>query len=131
MKASYFLIGMFGFVSLFCACDNDKDEGKERTNNENLENPYNYVGQEHNIWLDSITLHVDNYEIINNIDLSEDIPLLINVCSDYMYEKGFDTIGAFQSTDNILTNVQNAYSYVVDTSSLNAQTKRELHRILN
>ncbi len=133
MKTNSLLLGVCCFMCLIFvyACDNDKEEKKEKRNNETTENPYNYVGEEHNIWLDSVTVHVDNYEMEHNVDLSNDIPLLINICSDYMYSKGFDTLGVNQNTNNVLTNINNAYRHVIDTLDLNSSTKSELYRILN
>lgn len=133
MKANSLLLGICCFICLFFifACENDKDERKDKENNEIIENPYNYVGEEHNTWLDSVTVHVDNYETEHNVDLSNDIPLLINICSDYMYSKGFDTLGVNQNTNNVLTNIANAYRYVIDTLDLTSSSKSELYRILN
>lgn len=133
MKTNSLFMGVCCFMCLFFlyACENDKDERKEIENNETIENPYNYVGEEHNIWLDSVTVHVDNYETEHNVDLSNDIPLLISVCSDYMYSKGFDTLGANKNTNNVLTNISNAYRHIIDTLNLHYSTKSELYRILN
>lgn len=133
MKTNSLFWGVCCFMCLvfMYACENDKDERKEIENNETIENPYNYVGEEHNIWLDSVTVYVDNYETEHNVDLSNDIPLLINICSDYMYSKGFDTLGVNQNTNNVLTNISNAYRYVIDTLELTSSTKSELYRILN
>lgn len=133
MKTKGLLMSVCCCVCLIvvCACENDKEEKKRIGGHEVVENPYNSVGKEHNIWLDSVTLHVNNYEEQHNVDLSYNIPLLINICSDYMYSKGFDTLGANKNTNNVLTNISNAYRHIIDTLNLHYSTKSELYRILN
>jgi|GEM_PF-2825676 len=133
MKTNYFLIAFccllfaFGFV----ACENDKQDDSKKGNVDVLENPYNYVGKNHNVWLDSLSLHINEYELLHQTDLSDSIALLIKISSDYMFNKGFDTIGVGKNTSDILANIKNCYMSVVDTLSLSSHSKQELRRLLN
>lgn len=97
----------------------------------NSDNRYDYVGLEHNIYLDTLNLIIHNIEIENEIDLADNINNLIQISSDYLSFSGFDTVNTASKVYLMLENISNLYFNVIDDSiRMDNETKYQIKDII-
>lgn len=124
-------------VVIFVACnDNNETHTQEEriyksisTYPDNKDNPYDYIGKQHNILLNQLLISIFDYETKTGDTFKGNFDKVVSFGSKYINDNGFDTNGNYNMLKALYKNDCNFFFDLIDNQPIDISSKECIKNI--